>query len=123
VGWETTGATVIIKGTSAVHKLLLTKVTELAVFHHVMSLKTSNGGECPAAAALGLIFYWCDDTIVSPVPICGKSLQNLLNVLGCFWSNSGRTILFSFKIEVIRKFLFCHVRELINALFPCVSRI
>lgn len=45
---EATFATVIIKSTSAINKLLLTEISELAILLHEMRLHASNCGESPA---------------------------------------------------------------------------
>ena len=66
---ETTFATMVVKSSSAVNELLLTQIPELSVLFHEVRFHGSNCGECPAAAALGLILHRSNYSIVAPIPM------------------------------------------------------
>ena len=46
--WKTTLTSVVVKGLSAVNKLLLGKWGELTILEQLVGLKSTNGGEGPA---------------------------------------------------------------------------
>jgi len=75
VGWESTTAAMIVIVVSAVNKLLLTQVSELAELDQIVSFKGAYSGESPAAATLGLILDGGDTTDIPPVPVGGDILE------------------------------------------------
>lgn len=65
---KTTFAAIVIKGSSAIYKLLFTNISELTIFHHIVRFKSSNSWECPTATTACLILNWSDNTLISPIP-------------------------------------------------------
>ena len=52
-----------------------TQISELTVLLHKVRFKSTNSGECPAAATLALVLHWGHHTEVSPVPMSRHILQ------------------------------------------------
>jgi len=75
VGWESTTAAMIVIVVSAVNKLLLTQVSELAELDQIVSFKGAHSGKCPAAATFGLVLDRGDTANIPPVPVGGDILE------------------------------------------------
>lgn len=65
---KTSIASVVVVGTCAINELLFTKISELTVFHHIVSFQAAHCREGPATSAVALVFNRCNNTLISPVP-------------------------------------------------------
>jgi hypothetical protein len=79
VGGKTAVAAMVVKGSSAVYKLLLAKVAELSILLDVVRLHGADGRESPAAATFSLCLNRRHDTIISPVPMRGDVSEDIFD--------------------------------------------
>lgn len=119
VGRKTSIASVIIKVSSAINKLLLGQWSESStVSNHLVSLETTNSGESPARSTMSLVLDWGDSMEVSPIK--GKRWRSLDIVLSDRHSLvSGRAVLLitnSLNVVVGHELLLGEIGELVDTL-------
>ena len=129
--WKTTSTTIVVKGSSAINKLLFTDISKFSSFNLEMSFNCSNSWESPATSTFTLVLYWSNTIKISPVPECWdffevKFLFNFLVIVSSraeLWITNNVVVLIEFSVchithtvdsKLVRKTLFVMFNDFVN---------